>query len=571
MIRISDFSIRSRLLVGMGAIVLLIAALGAVVVFQLRVISRDAQSIAQASAHQALVGEINAMVKDNGIASSEMLLSSDEDYHRRTLAQIDGRNQKLGQLIEQIGSDSAATPKERALLEQIGKQRAVYLEGLERIRSLLGAGKQEEATYAAGEELIPRLYPLLKAVKDFQAQQDQGMGASIGEIQAAVGTTERNAIAVALAGVALAVLVGIGITLSISRPLTEAVQMARKVADGDLTLEVAAAGRTETGQLLTALSDMVRSLRTLVAEVSAGAHAVADSSAQVAQGNVDLSQRTEEQASTLEETAGSMEELTATVNQNADHAQQASQLADGASQVAQRGGKVVGEVVTTMTGIAESSRRISEIIGVIDGIAFQTNILALNAAVEAARAGDQGRGFAVVAAEVRNLAQRSAAAAKEIKDLIGASVQQVEAGSRLADSAGATMQEIVASVQRVSELISEIANASREQSQGIAQVTTAVSQMEQVVQQNAALVEQATAATASMKEQAASLLGSVSRFELGARTGSPSLAAATAGGAPVPVRFVPAQRAGEAQARPAALARLVSVARDLPTPQWKQF
>jgi methyl-accepting chemotaxis protein len=310
------------------------------------------------------------------------------------------------------------------------------------------------------------------------------------------------------------------ISRSISVPIDIAVAAAQRVADGDLTVTVQTAGNNETGLLLQALSRMTQNLRALVGEVAGGAHIVSDTSAQIAQGNVDLSQRTEEQASTLEETASSLEELTSTVTQNAHNARQASQLAAGASDVARKGGQVVGQVVSTMSDIAESSRKISDIISVIDGIAFQTNILALNAAVEAARAGEQGRGFAVVAAEVRNLAQRSASAAKEIKTLIGDSVDKVDAGTKLVDAAGKTMDEIVGSVKQVTDLISEIAAASQEQSAGIEQVNTAITQMDQVVQQNASLVEEATAATESMKEQAGSLLQRVSRFRLDSDRGS---------------------------------------------------
>jgi methyl-accepting chemotaxis protein len=316
---------------------------------------------------------------------------------------------------------------------------------------------------------------------------------------------------------------GVAIARSITGPIVEAVAVAQRVAEGDLTVQVQGGGRHETGQLMNALSEMTQNLRTLVAEVSAGAHTVSDTSAQIAQGNLDLSQRTEEQASTLEETASSLEQLTATVTQNAQTAQQASQLAVGASDVARRGGEVVGQVVSTMTGISDSSKKIADIISVIDGIAFQTNILALNAAVEAARAGTEGRGFAVVAAEVRSLAQRSAAAAKEIKGLIGASVDQVDAGTRLVAAAGKTMEEIVSSVKQVTDLIAEIATASREQSSGIGQVNTAVTQMDQVVQQNASLVEEATAATESMKDQAGALLQTVSRFKLGAQQHRPAV------------------------------------------------
>ena len=335
-----------------------------------------------------------------------------------------------------------------------------------------------------------------------------------------------GAIALAI-GVAGSVL----ITRSITHPLRGAVAIARRVADGDLSSDVEAKGSDETGQLLQAFSDMTQNLRALVGDVAAGAHTVAETSTQIAKGNLDLSQRTEEQAGTLEETASSMEELTSTVSQNAENARQASQLAVDASEVARKGGQVVGEVVSTMTGISESSRRISDIIGVIDGIAFQTNILALNAAVEAARAGEQGRGFAVVAAEVRNLAQRSAQAAKEIKALIGDSVHKVDAGTRLVDAAGKTMEEIVDSVRKVSALVAEIAAASQEQSAGIGQVNTAITQMDQVVQQNASLVEQATAATESMKEEAGALLHKVSRFRLGS---APAMNATQQAEAPLP-------------------------------------
>nr|MBA3937768.1 methyl-accepting chemotaxis protein [Planctomycetota bacterium] len=286
-----------------------------------------------------------------------------------------------------------------------------------------------------------------------------------------------------------------------------------RVAAGDLTVDVPVREGDEES-MLSGVRAMVQSLRGLVGEVATGARGVADASLQIAQGNTDLSRRTEEQASTLEETAGSMEELTSTVTQNAESARQASDVAANATALARKGGQVVGDVVSTMNGITDASRRIGDIIGVIDGIAFQTNILALNAAVEAARAGEQGRGFAVVAAEVRNLARRSATAAKEIKALIGDSVQKVDAGSKLVGVAGDTMTQLVASVMQVGNLIAEIAAASREQSSGIEMVNTAVSQMDQVVQQNASLVEEASAATEAMSAQARTLLEVVSRFKL---------------------------------------------------------
>jgi methyl-accepting chemotaxis protein len=321
--------------------------------------------------------------------------------------------------------------------------------------------------------------------------------------------------ALLVVGVGLAFFFRWWITETNAGPLKVTLRLLRRVADGDLTASTEGTDFHHTRKLAEVLDRMTGNLRKLATEVVHGARTVADTSSQIAQGNLDLSQRTEEQASTLEETASSMEELTSTVAQNAENARQASQLAVEASDVARRGGQAVGQVVSTMNGISASSRKIGDIIGVIDGIAFQTNILALNAAVEAARAGEQGRGFAVVASEVRSLAQRSAAAAKEIKTLIGDSVSRVEAGTRQVDTAGRTMEEIVESVKKVSDLIAEIAAASKEQSAGIGQINTAVAQMEQVVQQNASLVEEASAATESMKEQAALLLQAVSRFNLG--------------------------------------------------------
>ncbi|HEY0825563.1 MAG TPA: methyl-accepting chemotaxis protein, partial [Ramlibacter sp.] len=345
-------------------------------------------------------------------------------------------------------------------------------------------------------------------------------------------------LAIAVFAAAASLATGILMARRVVRPMRTAIAAAGDIARGDLASDVAVRGRDETAELLRAQARMKQELRKLVAEVVSGARAVHDTSEQIARGNEDLAQRTEMQAGTLEEAATSMEELTSTVQQNAENARVASQLAVDASGVARRGGEAVGQVVSTMSGISASSRRIGDIIGVIDGIAFQTNILALNAAVEAARAGEQGRGFAVVAAEVRNLAQRSAAAAREIKGLIGESVDQVEAGTRLVDAAGRTMEEIVASVTRVSDLIAEIAAASQEQSSGIAQVNTAVAQMDQVVQQNASLVEEASAATESMKAQAAALLQVASRFQLGSAPANP--AAPAAGAVPMPIRYTPA-------------------------------
>ncbi|TAL26682.1 MAG: HAMP domain-containing protein [Aquabacterium sp.] len=320
-----------------------------------------------------------------------------------------------------------------------------------------------------------------------------------------------------MCGLALAVSVGLSLLVSrsITRPLNYAVGVTEAVARGDLTREVRAAGRDEVAQLMRALGAMVVRLREVVGEVRGGVESVGTASAQIATGNLDLSQRAEEQASNLQQTAASMEQLTATVKHNADTARQAAALAAQASGAATSGGEVVGQVVATMDEISASSKKIADIIGVIDGIAFQTNILALNAAVEAARAGEQGRSFAVVAGEVRSLAQRSANAAKEIKNLIGHSVEKVDGGARLVAQAGEAMAGIVQQVRKVTELVGEISHANLEQTSGIEQIGHAVQQLDQVTQQNAALVEESAAAAENMKRQTERLAEVVSVFQVG--------------------------------------------------------
>jgi methyl-accepting chemotaxis protein len=353
-----------------------------------------------------------------------------------------------------------------------------------------------------------------KVVSQIVDYQSEVTADSAAQMKSRINLAQKLTVGITLIGLVIGVLFAWLITRSITRPMNEAVRVARTVASGDLTSTIQVKGKDETGQLLQALKDMNDSLVGIVSKVRMGTQSMATASSQIAAGNEDLSSRTEQQASSLTETASSMEEMTSTVKQNADNAQQAHTLATAASGVATDGGKVVAGAVDTMQAINEAARKIEDIISVIDGIAFQTNILALNAAVEAARAGEQGRGFAVVASEVRTLAQRSAAAAKEIKELIEDSVAKVGEGSRQVTAAGQTMQEIVTSIRRVTDIVGEITAASHEQTRGIEQINQAIGQMDQVTQQNAALVEEAAAASQSLQEQAGELANVVSVFKV---------------------------------------------------------
>ncbi len=413
-------------------------------------------------------------------------------------------------------------------------------------------------------ELSAPLNKVMKELVDLQL--------AIGESEYAASQERFDAsrllsISLTIIGVLAGVAIGTWIIRSISRALQGALTIAQSVAEGDLTTDVTVDSQDEVGRLVAALKQMQGSLVGIVKEVRSGTDTIATAAGEIAAGTLDLSARTEEQASSLEETASSMEELSSTVRQNADNARQANQMAVSAASVAGKGGQVVAQVVETMGAIDSSSRKIVDIISTIDGIAFQTNILALNAAVEAARAGEQGRGFAVVASEVRNLAQRSAVAAKEIKSLIDNSVQQVDNGNRLVAEAGETMTEVVDSVRRVTDIMAEIMAATQEQSAGIEQVNDAVGQMDQVTQQNAALVEEASAAAASMDVQAAGLLRVVSVFKLAhadtaARSAAPAPAVARKP-APAPAPRKPQLKAAAA---PAAAKPPVAATSD-----WEEF
>ena len=380
---------------------------------------------------------------------------------------------------------------------------------------LAGTFNAEQAAAVITKKIDPLLVQATAGLDAFAKLQQQHASEAATQAQVRAQRVQQAAVGAALAVILLSAGLAWRLTISITRPLQTAEQTAARVAAGDLDFQVPLAGRDEAARLLAALNEMRLSLARVVAGVRHNAESVATAATEIAQGNNDLSGRTEQQASALQQTAASMEELGTAVRHNADNAVQANQLAQGASDVATRGGEMVGRVVSTMKGINDSSRQIADIIGVIDGIAFQTNILALNAAVEAARAGEQGRGFAVVATEVRSLAQRSADAAKQIKTLIGTSVDRVEQGTALVDEAGTTMTEIVNAIRRVSDIVGEISSASHEQSAGVSQVGQAVTQMDQATQQNAALVEESAAAAESLRQQAHHLVQTVAVFRIG--------------------------------------------------------
>ncbi|MTW14060.1 HAMP domain-containing protein [Pseudoduganella eburnea] len=410
---------------------------------------------------------------------------------------------------------SIKSPEERKLAEEwFAKSDGL---GVAHVRAATAAVK-ENRWDDAETVLIKKVNPsyrvgdvALKALADYSDKRIQDDAAAVASSLSRNTTTVT---VVLLAGLALSVFAGLLLMKAISEPLAEAMAVAHRVADGDLKGQASAHSANEFGELLRALDKMRDNLAAIVAEVRSGSDTISSASGQIAAGNMDLSQRTGEQAASLEETASSMEELTSTVRQNADNARQANQLAVSASNVATKGGEVVEQVVETMGSINESSNKIVDIIAVIDGIAFQTNILALNAAVEAARAGEQGRGFAVVASEVRNLAQRSAAAAKEIKQLIDDSVGKVESGAKLVNQAGATMKDIVTSIQRVTDIMGEITSATQEQTAGLEQIHHAITEMDTITQQNVALVEEAAAASGALQDQASSLSRVVSVFQI---------------------------------------------------------
>lgn len=462
----------------------------------------------------AAANEMASLFRDNAVYITRIVLFSEKIIQQAQVAKLQAARKKYAE-AKAIIAKLANTEGEIALLAKLDKGLATAVPVSSKTIELGLQGKKEEAIDLLLNKQISGIEEGLVILEELVAHEQSIVDQAI--VQARIEYGQARTLMLVFTGLAIAagVLVGWLTTRSITSPINEAVRIAETVAAGDLTSHIVVKTKNETGRLLQALDTMNRSLVKIVSEVRCGTDAIATASSQITSGTKDLSARTEQQASALEEAASSIEELTATVKQNADNVRRANQMAESASGIALKGGLVVSEMVETMASIDDSSKKVVAIINVIDGIAFQTNILALNAAVEAARAGEQGRGFAVVAAEVRNLAQRSASAAKEIKGLIGQSVTNTAAGTRLADQAGATMHEVVRSIQCVTGIMSEIRSASQEQSAGITQVNEAVAQIDHVTQQNAALVVQAAAASEAMHDQLGQLGSMVGLFRLG--------------------------------------------------------
>ena len=511
---LKNLNIGTRLALGFGAVIALLAVIMTVAISRLAHLNYEISLIADD--RYPKVTQANDVIDNINIIAGSMrnaLLVSSPDAAQAEIKRIDEARGIIKARLDTL-EKSITSEKGKTLFAEVVAARTAYVGMQETFMRMVSEGRLEEARPYLLDTLRVPQQTYIEKVGTLITYQSELVETAGTEGHAAYSFA-RNLILV-LGTVALLIAAAIAwfLARSIVHPLNDAVRVAGAVAAGDLTQRIEVMSNDETGKLMEAMKHMNESLVGIVGQVRGGTETIAVASRQIATGNADLSSRTESQASSLEETASSMEELTSTVKQNAENARQANQLVVSTAEIAAKGGSVVSEVVVTMESIKDSSRKIADIIGVIDGIAFQTNILALNAAVEAARAGEQGRGFAVVASEVRSLAQRSAGAAKEIKALIEDSVGKVDAGGKLVDEAGKTMDEIVTSVKRVTDIMSEIAAASHEQSAGIEQVNQAVGQMDEMTQQNAALVEEAAAAAESLREQAGQLSEAVSVFRV---------------------------------------------------------
>jgi len=509
-----NLKIATKLIATFLSVIVLVTGLGIFAIVQLDKVNNASMDIATnwlpsirtLAELKFTASRVRSFEQQHILASTPQEFSEIEQSANKQIENLS----KLRKLYETQISE----PEERAIYPDAAKAIDTFLTEHPKIIALSRQEKNEEARALLKGQSTVSYRTMIELIDKLAAVNDHGSDISTNIASTTFTSARLWIIAMLVLCIVAAMTLAMLVARIISQPLTEAVRVAQQVADGDLTADIRQNSTDETGQLLGALKLMNDNLLRIVGNVRRGTDTISTASSEIASGNMDLSSRTEQQAGSLEETASAMEELTSTVKQNADNARQANQLAVSASEVAVQGGNVVGQVVNTMGSINESSRKIVDIISVIDGIAFQTNILALNAAVEAARAGEQGRGFAVVASEVRSLAQRSSAAAKEIKTLIDDSVAKVDVGSRLVEQAGTTMDEVVSSVKRVTDIVGEITAASQEQSVGLDEINRAITQMDEVTQQNAALVEEAAAAAQSLQEQASNLSQTVSVFKL---------------------------------------------------------
>ena len=523
-----NMKIGRRLAFGFGSLLILSIVISGIGVLKLKVVANAAREMMEVPvAKERLISDWSKNITVAVVRTIAVSKSSDATLATFFKSDVADSAKASSELIKKI-EPLLLSQQEKDLFQQLMEMRKEYSASRDGVMKLKSDGKAEEAARLLDERFVPIANRYKDMAGQFVQMQRDYLDQKGKEIDAIEAASRVQLMGLALLVCALDILCGWLMTASIIGPLHQAVAAARRVAAGDLSGAIEVTGRDETGDLLQALKDMNENLLRIVARVRDGTDIIGAASSEIAAGNQDLSSRTEQQASSLEETASSMEELTSTVRQNADNARQANQLATAAADIAANGGQVVSQVVETMASINDASKKVVDIISVIDGIAFQTNILALNAAVEAARAGEQGRGFAVVASEVRSLAQRSAAAAKDIKDLIGNSVDKVGTGTELVNQAGRTMDEVVASIRRVTDIVAEISAASAEQSAGIEQVNQAIAQMDQVTQQNAALVEEAAAASESMHHQSQELAAAVGEFRLGDAGGASGQATAAA-------------------------------------------
>ena len=527
---LSSLKIGVRLGASFGIVIALLGGIVAVAERSLAALNHATTQIVDDRYPQVVLAtKLLVTVNENAIAMRNILLADNPAIVQAETAAIKAGEQRISVVLDKL-EKLLSSDAGRKAHQDIVALRAKYLAGQQKFMALASTGATLDATALLMESLRNDQQAYTQRLQGFLNGGGKLMEKSGRDAAALYGDKRIHIMLLALAACAAAVACGVLVTRSVTRPLADAVRVARAVAAGDLSHDTyqGTLRHDETGQLLRALHDMNGNLRNIVAQVRQGADAIAGAAGEIAQGNLDLSQRTERQAGSLEETASAMEQLSATVANNAEQARGARERAQQASAVAGGSSQVVAQVAQTMEAISDSSRRIADITGVIDGIAFQTNILALNAAVEAARAGEQGRGFAVVASEVRTLAQRSAAAARDIKSLIDTSAASVQAGSSLAQQAGATMHDVVRSVSGVADCVRDIAAASTEQSSGLSQVNEAVAMMDQATQQNAALVEQAAAAAQTLRESAAGLVQLVSVFRLGGEAGYHAAAVAAA-------------------------------------------